>query len=55
VCGSDYTVKKGDSLWKIAETYYGNGSKYKGIFEANKLMLKDPDKIYLGQMLRIPA
>jgi nucleoid-associated protein YgaU len=51
-----YTVKKGDNLSKIAEKQYGKGkaSKYKLIFEANKPMLKDPDKIYPGQVLRIP-
>lgn len=49
-----HTVEKGDSLWKIAETAYGDGSKYMAIFEANKPMLSDPDKIYPGQMLRIP-
>ncbi len=50
-----HEVKKGDNLWKIAEKHYGNGSKYPVIFEANKPMLKDPDLIYPGQMLRIPA
>ena len=49
-----HEVKKGDNLWKIAEKHYGNGSKYTEIFEANKPMLKDPDLIYPGQMLRIP-
>ena len=49
-----YTVVKGDTLWKIAASQYGNGAKYPAIFEANKPMLKDPDKIYPGQNLRIP-
>lgn len=51
-----YTVKKGDNLSKIAERQYGKGkaSKYTLIFEANKPMLKHPDKIYPGQVLRIP-
>ncbi len=50
-----YTVVKGDTLWKIAANQYGNGAKYPAIFEANKPMLSDPDKIYPGQNLRIPA
>ncbi|WP_295811540.1 peptidoglycan-binding protein LysM [uncultured Nitratireductor sp.] len=51
-----YTVQKGDNLWKIAEANYGKGkgAKYTVIFEANKPMLDDPDKIYPGQVLRIP-
>ncbi len=51
-----YTVKKGDNLWKISEAVYGKGkgAKNKVIFEANKPMLKSPDKIYPGQVLRIP-
>ncbi|CFN74058.1 LysM domain/BON superfamily protein [Bordetella pertussis] len=51
-----YTVQKGDTLWKIAEANYGKGkgAKYPTIFEANKPMLSDPDKIYPGQVLRIP-
>jgi len=49
-----YTVVRGDSLSKIAKEYYGNPMKYPVIFEANKPMLSDPDKIYPGQVLRIP-
>jgi len=49
-----HTVKKGDTLWAIAKEQYGNGSKYNAIFEANKPMLSHPDKIYPGQVLRIP-
>ena len=51
-----YTVQKGDTLWKIAETQYGKGkgAQYTVIFEANKPMRSHPDKIYPGQVLRIP-
>ena len=50
-----HTVVSGDTLGKIAKNYYGNAMKYPVIFEANKPMLKDPDLIYPGQVLRIPA
>ncbi len=49
-----YKVKSGDSLSKIAKEFYGDPMKYPEIFEANKPMLEDPDKIYPGQVLRIP-
>jgi nucleoid-associated protein YgaU len=49
-----YEVKSGDSLSKIAKAQYGDAMKYPVIFEANKPMLKDPDKIYPGQVLLIP-
>lgn len=49
-----YTVKSGDTLSGIAKSHYGDAGKYPQIFEANKPMLSDPDKIYPGQMLRIP-
>ena len=49
-----YTVQKGDTLSEIAEKFYGESSKYPQIFEANRPMLKDPDEIYPGQVLRIP-
>ena len=50
-----HTVVSGDSLSKIAKVYYGNAMKYPEIFEANKPMLTHPDKIYPGQVLRIPV
>lgn len=49
-----YTVKRGDTLSAIAKSYYKDGSKYTRIFEANRPMLGDPNKIYPGQVLRIP-
>jgi len=49
-----HTVEKGDTLWAISAKHLGNGAHYQKIFEANKPMLSDPDKIYPGQMLRIP-
>lgn len=47
-------VKQGDTLSAISLQVYGNANKYNKIFEANKPMLKDPNKIYPGQTLRIP-
>lgn len=49
-----YTVVKGDNLSKIAKQFYGDPNRYPKIFEANKPMLTHPDKIYPGQLLRIP-
>jgi nucleoid-associated protein YgaU len=49
-----HEVIKGDTLSKIAEKYYGDPSLYPQIFEANKDILKDPNKIQIGQKLRIP-
>jgi len=49
-----HTVVKGDTLSKISKTFYGDAMKYPVIFEANKPMLSNPDKIYPGQVLRIP-
>jgi nucleoid-associated protein YgaU len=52
--GDFYTVKSGDTLSEIAKRYYGDANRYSAIFEANKPMLDDPDKIYPGQVLRVP-
>jgi nucleoid-associated protein YgaU len=49
-----YTVVKGDSLSKIAKALYGSAGKWKAIYEANKDIIKNPDLIYPGQVLRIP-
>ncbi len=49
-----YTVKAGDTLSKIAQQQLGDANAYMVIFEANRNLLKDPDKIQPGQVLRIP-
>jgi nucleoid-associated protein YgaU len=49
-----YTVKSGDTLSKISKQFYGDANQYNKIFEANRPMLSNPDKIYPGQNLRIP-
>ncbi len=49
-----HAVVSGDNLSKIAKKFYGDANKYPVIFEANRPMLSHPDKIYPGQMLRIP-
>lgn len=49
----DYTVKPGDSLWKIAQRELGSGLRWKELYEANKDVVKDPSRIYAGQVLRI--
>ena len=51
---ADYTVQKGDSLWKIAQEKLGSGYKWNEIYEANKESIQDPNRIYMGQVLHIP-
>ena len=49
-----YTIQSGDTLSKIAKEYYGDANAYNKIFEANREVIKDADKIYPGQRIRIP-
>ncbi|MCK3658503.1 peptidoglycan-binding protein LysM [Pasteurellaceae bacterium Pebbles2] len=49
-----YVIQKGDTLWAIAEKHYGNGAKYKAIVDANKEVIKDENKIFPGQKIRVP-
>ncbi|MEM8594468.1 MAG: peptidoglycan-binding protein LysM [Pseudomonadota bacterium] len=48
-----YEIQKGDTLWAIATNFYGDGNKYQKIFEDNKEVIIDPDKIFPGQKIRI--
>jgi nucleoid-associated protein YgaU len=50
-----YTIQSGDTLYAIAKEFYGNGMKYPDIFEANREVILDADKIYPGQKIRIPS
>src|SRR5687767_2710412 len=52
---TSYTVQKGDTLSHIAKAHYGRASKWHAIFEANRYILDDPDKIQPGQVLKIPS
>ena len=49
-----YTVKAGDCLWNIAKQYLGNGAKYTEIYNLNKDKIKNPNLIYVGQVLTLP-
>lgn len=49
-----YVIQKGDTLSALAKKYYGNAMDYPRIFDANREVIKDPDKIYVGQKIRIP-
>ncbi len=49
-----YEIKKGDTLWAIAQEHYGDGNQYNKIFEENREVIKDPDLIFPGQKIRIP-
>ena len=49
-----YTVQPGDTLWKVSSSYFGKGSRYMEIFELNKDTLDNPDKIKVGQKLKLP-
>lgn len=53
--GKTYTVQKGDSLWKIAKQFYGNGAQYSKIVSANADKIKNPNLIYPGQVFTIPS
>jgi nucleoid-associated protein YgaU len=52
--GKTYTIVKGDTLSKIAHAEYGESKLWRKIFEHNKNVIKDPDKIYPGQVITLP-
>jgi nucleoid-associated protein YgaU len=50
-----YVIEKGDTLWAIAKKFLGEGNRWSELFEANKEVILDPDKIFPGQKIRIPV
>jgi nucleoid-associated protein YgaU len=50
-----YTVRRGDTLWEIAESYFGGGWRYRAIVKQNKRQIKDPHWIYPEQQFRMPG
>ena len=52
--GSAVIIKPGDSLWRISRRSYGRGIRYTTIYEANRNQIRDPNRIYIGQIFRIP-
>ena len=54
MASTTYTVRSGDTLWKISQTFLGSGARYMEIFNANRGTLSDPNKIFPGQVLTIP-
>ena len=57
VDGSDaatYTVAKGDTLSTIAKNHYGKASAWRAVFEANRDTIEDPDRIFPGQVIKLP-
>jgi nucleoid-associated protein YgaU len=50
-----YTIESGDTLGKLAAKFLGDAKRYPEIFEANREVIVDPDKIFVGQVIRIPA
>lgn len=53
--GSTYTVQPGDCLWSISQRFYGTGTRWNVIYEANKSIIQKPGFIQIGQILEIPA
>ncbi len=50
-----YEIAAGDTLWSLARRFYGEGAKYTLLFAANREVIQDPDKIFIGQKIRVPA
>ena len=52
--GQNYVVQRGNSLWRIAQRAYGAGTRYVVIYSANPNRIRNPNKIYPGQVFKIP-